>query len=155
MRETRLLIESMPPFPNNNDWELVLYKEVFAPENTSPDKFEGLFHGNNWGNSWRNGVYPYHHFHSSAHEVLGCYGGSGAVQFGGPRGPVVELKKGDAVFIPAGVAHCLQSSTERFHVVGAYPRGTFPDMCLGEAKDYDEVQKRIISTPGDFTLPLA
>lgn len=60
--------------PNNSNLPLVIYRQVFgrkssacAPEET----FTALFKANGWEGSWVNGIYPYHHYHSTAHEVLG------------------------------------------------------------------------------------
>jgi uncharacterized protein YjlB len=48
--------------------------------------FEELFESNQWGDSWRDGLYDYVHYHSRIHEVLGIARGEGKVQFGGRRG---------------------------------------------------------------------
>lgn len=93
--------------------------------------FEALFAQNGWTGSWRNGVYDFHHYHTGTHEVLGCYAGEAVVRFGGPDGADVRLTRGDAVIIPAGVAHCRQSASADFAVVGAYPGGASPDMKRG------------------------
>lgn len=91
--------------------------------------FEQRFKSNNWGNSWRNGIYSYHHYHSTAHEVLGVYSGGAEIQFGGDTGIACEVKTGDLVIIPAGVAHKKIKCGPEFGVVGAYPDGTCPDLC--------------------------
>jgi hypothetical protein len=43
------------------------------------------------GNSWRDGVYDYVHYHSRIHEVLGIARGTGKVQLGGPLQSVARL----------------------------------------------------------------
>lgn len=93
--------------------------------------FEALFAQNGWTNSWRNGVFDYHHYHTDTHEVLGCHAGHAVVRFGGPSGRDVTLEAGDVVIIPAGVAHCRQSASPDFAVVGAYPGGASPDLKRG------------------------
>jgi uncharacterized protein YjlB len=48
--------------------------------------FEELFKRNGWGDSWRNGIFDYVHYHSSTHEVLGIARGGASVRFGGDKG---------------------------------------------------------------------
>ena len=45
---------------------------------------------------------------------------------------VVEIEAGDAVLIPAGVAHKNLDDGDNFRVVGAYPSGQSTDMCYGK-----------------------
>ncbi|HET6307266.1 MAG TPA: cupin domain-containing protein, partial [Rhodopila sp.] len=90
---------------------------------------EAVFAGNRWPPAWRNGVYPFHHFHSTAHEVLGVARGEVSVLFGGPSGQVLTVRAGDVVVVPAGVAHCNQGQSEDLLIVGAYPdNGPDPDL---------------------------
>ncbi len=117
-------------FPNNARFPLLLYRGAVALCRHEPAlRFEELFARNGWTGVWRNGVYPFHHFHSSAHEVLGVYAGRARVQFGGERGIVLAVEAGDAVIIPAGVAHSQLSCSAAFGVVGAYCPGDKPDLC--------------------------
>jgi len=91
--------------------------------------FERLFAGNGWIHSWRNGILGTHHWHSTAHEVLGLYAGEVDVQFGGEGGPIVQGRRGDVIIVPAGVAHKRLSGSRDLGVVGAYADGRRPDMC--------------------------
>lgn len=60
----------------NNKLPLLIYRKVIDETGDSAAKFfEERFAENNWKNSWRNGVYDYHHYHSNTHEVLGVYKG--------------------------------------------------------------------------------
>jgi uncharacterized protein YjlB len=126
-------------FPNNRR-PLLLYPTVVPAE---PSAIESLFDGNGWPAAWRNGVYPYHHYHSTAHEALGVYSGSASIQFGGPRGATQAVRAGDVVVIPAGVAHKCVEASEDFRVVGAYPRGQRWDMCCGRPGERPEADRRI------------
>ena len=107
--------------------------------------FENLFRKHLWVNGWRNGIYAYHHFHSTAHEVLGVYRGSAAVRFGGENGITVAVKVGDVVVIPAGVAHKKLSNSLDFAVVGAYPDGQRWDMNYGKPGERPQVEQNIAS----------
>jgi uncharacterized protein YjlB len=64
--------------------------------------FEQLFESNGWGDSWRDGIYDYVHYHSRIYEVLGIARGTGRIQFGGPKGRTFVLKAGDIAILPAG-----------------------------------------------------
>jgi len=116
--------------PNHPRWPLLVYPS--AVEIAGPDPaaaFEALFDRNQWPAAWRNGVYPFHHFHSNAHEALGVYSGEVTVQFGGDDGFVVTGRPGDVIVLPAGTGHKKLSSRGALGIVGAYPAGQHPDMC--------------------------
>ena len=119
-------------FSNNENFPLLKYNSPVELDDSDPAAtFERLFEDHGWTSSWRNGVYAVHHYHSSAHEVLGVYSGSAIIQLGGEEGVTVETSAGDVVVIPAGVAHKRVQSTGSFAVVGAYPDGQMWDMCYG------------------------
>lgn len=135
--------------PNNARLPLILYREALALEGLNGDParaFEALFKSNGWGNAWVDGIYDFHHYHSTAHEVLGLAKGLAAIQFGGPHGPVVDLSIGDAVVIPAGVGHCLVGA-EDLVVVGAYPEGQDWDLCRGTEADRAKALENIPWVP--------
>jgi uncharacterized protein YjlB len=131
-------------FPNNEQLPLLAYKGALRLPGQEPAAaVESLFATHGWGGSWRNGVYSFHHYHSTAHEVLGVYSGTAAVQFGGPGGVVLEVERGDVVLIPAGVSHKNVGSSPDFRVVGAYPRGQRPDMNYGREDERPGADERI------------
>jgi uncharacterized protein YjlB len=123
--------------PNNRKLPLLLYRQALALDRlaNAPERaFEALFASNGWGGAWVDGIYDFDHYHSTAHEALGLARGSAKVRFGGPQGIVAELESGDAVAIPAGVAHCLIEG-EDLVVVGAYPEGQHWDLCRASRAD--------------------
>ena len=70
--------------PNHPQWPLLVYPGAVAITGADPAvAFEALFDRNRWPAAWRNGVFPFHHFHTTAHEALGVYSGEVTVQFGG------------------------------------------------------------------------
>ena len=118
--------------PNNADAPLLVYRQaVTLPERDPASVFEALFTANGWPAAWRNGIYPFHHFHSTAHEVLGMYAGIATALFGGESGIQVTVSAGDVVVVPAGVGHKAIEASSDLGIVGAYPAGTRPDMCRG------------------------
>jgi uncharacterized protein YjlB len=134
-------------FPNNDLLPLVALRGALPQGLGQPEAFEQRFADHGWGGSWRDGVFGVHHYHSTAHEVLGVYGGTATVQFGGPRGVVLAVAAGDVVVIPAGVAHKRLASSPDFAVVGAYPEGQHPDLCYGRAGELPAACARIAALP--------
>jgi uncharacterized protein YjlB len=114
--------------PNNPSLPLIVYRGAVRTGAGSAAVCEALFAANGWSGGWRNGIYSHHHYHSTAHEVLGITAGSVRVRLGGESGASVELYAGDVVVIPAGVAHKNEGASPNLMVVGAYPGGKGPDM---------------------------
>ena len=73
--------------PNNPSLPLIVYRGVLDTGSAAAAACEALFAGNNWSAAWRNGIYAHHHYHSTAHEVLGITAGSVRVRrsISGPR----------------------------------------------------------------------
>lgn len=135
-------------FPNNGLLPLLLYRQACQVENgIDADTIRELLETNRWTDSWINGIYDYHHFHSTAHEVLVALNGSARVQFGGPNGITLDFETGDVVIIPAGVAHCKIDGTKEFSCMGAYPEGQKYDMNYGRAGERPGVEDRIKGVP--------
>jgi uncharacterized protein YjlB len=133
--------------PNHPRWPLLLYPGAVVLATGDPAAvFEALFGGNHWPPAWRNGIYPFHHFHCDAHEALGIYSGEVTAQFGGDGGVVIEARAGDVIVLPAGTGHKKLSSRGSLGIVGAYPAGQHPDMCtplLASVKRSEEAVARV------------
>ena len=84
-----------------------------------PDRastFEQRFAQNGWTHTWRNGIYSFPHYHSTAHEVLGVACGSARMHLG--------------------------ASTDLL-VIGAYPKGQDWDLCrqARSQKELDQIAR--------------
>ncbi len=142
-------------FPNNPTLPLIIYKNALdLPQENAAAAIEELFTKNQWGNNWRNGIYTYHHYHSTAHEVLGIYQGQAKVELGGPNGITVTASKGDVIIIPAGVAHKNLGASSDFACVGAYPPSQSFDMNYGKAGERPEAEQNIEQVPSPVTDPV-
>ena len=133
--------------PNNPNLPLLVCLNALASDATDPTICQRLLKDHKWGGAWVNGVYSYHHFHSTAHEVLAVIKGNAKVIFGGEGGEIVNLNQGDVVYIPAGVGHCRVSSSSDFKVVGAYPEGQSWDLCTGKPDERPLVLNNIKEVP--------
>src|SRR5712672_4291209 len=116
----------------NNPLPLVVYRGVLAEGGDRASPCEAMFARNGWPGAWRNGIYGHHHSHSTAHEVLCIAAGNARVRLGGEGGQTVELRAGDVVVIPAGVAHKREAASADLLVIGSYPQGQHPDICRAE-----------------------
>jgi uncharacterized protein YjlB len=133
--------------PNNPALPLVVYRAAIGTGAGAAAACEALFAGNGWVPAWRNGIFAHHHYHSTAHEALGIVSGSARVRLGGEGGRSVELRAGDVVVIPAGVAHKSERASPDLLVVGAYPRGQNPDMRTPAALRHAEAKAAIAAVP--------
>ncbi|MFK4500388.1 hypothetical protein ABIF86_004679 [Bradyrhizobium japonicum] len=84
-------------------WPFIIYRGAvdFGDGHDPAAVMEDLFEANSWGDTWRDGIYSYVHYHSRIHEVLGIARGKGRVRFGGNKGRIFTLKAGDVAILPA------------------------------------------------------
>jgi uncharacterized protein YjlB len=131
----------------NNALPLVVYRGALADDGDRAAACERMFDRNGWPGAWRNGIYGHHHYHSTAHEVLGIAAGDARVRLGGDNGQTVQLRAGEVVVIPAGVAHKRENASADLLVIGSYPQGQHPDHCRAEASVHDAAVGRIARVP--------
>lgn len=133
----------------NNVLPVLVYREA-GPADAAG--MLGLFDRNGWRGGWRNGIYPFHHFHSTAHEVLGVTAGEVVVRLGGESGRDVTLRTGDVVVLPAGTGHKRVSDRGGLEVVGAYPDGRSWDLIRADEVT-PEVRDRALRAIAAVPLP--
>jgi uncharacterized protein YjlB len=142
------LFEDDGSIPNSR-LPLIVRQGAITPSSGDPAKaFEQTFAKNGWTNSWRDGIFDYHHYHSTAHEVIGLAVGSATVRFGGEGGETIGLTAGDVVVIPAGVGHARITQSDDLLVVGAYADGRDWDIVRDtESAGIAAARKRIAAVP--------
>lgn len=129
----------------NSPLPVLIYRDVDAA--TDASACERLFADNGWEGAWRNGIYSFHHFHSTAHEVLGIVRGSASVTLGGSSGQTFQVSRGDVLVLPAGTGHCNAGSSDVLLVIGAYPDGMSWDLRRGDPAEHDEAVANIRAVP--------
>jgi uncharacterized protein YjlB len=135
----------------NSALPVLIYRDAVTPDaHDPPAAFERRFADNGWTNGWRDGIYPFHHFHSTSHEVLGIAQGRARVRLGGEKGRDFNLEAGDVVVLPAGTGHKRLSEARGLVVVGAYPDGRDWDLIKAEDSDaatHAAALRRIAAVP--------
>jgi uncharacterized protein YjlB len=131
-------------FPNS-DLPVLVYHGLEPARD--PVRAEKAFAAHGWLGAWRDGIFPFHHFHSTAHEVLAIVAGSARVTLGGPSGATFDVAAGDVLVLPAGTGHRNEGSSADFLVVGAYPDGMDWDLRRGDPAEYEEARRRIAAVP--------
>ncbi|WP_019588138.1 cupin domain-containing protein [Deinococcus apachensis] len=101
-----------------------------------------------WTNAWRNGIYRFHHYHSTAHEVLVIACGQAHLTLGGEGGSRMQVGEGDVLLLPAGTGHRNDGSSADLLVIGAYAGGREWDLCRPGGTDVEEARQRIARVPG-------
>jgi uncharacterized protein YjlB len=140
----------------NSALPLLVYRQAFALGSSDlAATIEECFARNDWTGSWRAGVFPFHHYHSTTHEVLAVYRGTATLQFGGEKGTKFAVKPGDVVVIPAGVGHKRTESSPDFSVIGAYPAGRNWDLLRGLPGERPRANRNIAAVPLPDSDPIA
>jgi uncharacterized protein YjlB len=106
--------------PNHPRFPVLIYRGALTG---GTDDARALFASHGWGGSWVNGIFDFHHFHSTSHEALAIVSGTATVELGGPQGEAFDVQAGDVLVLPAGTGHRRATARNGFTVVGAYPKG--------------------------------
>lgn len=136
----------------NSPLPVLVYHGV--PGTGTPRACIDLFAANGWLGAWVDGIYAFHHFHSTAHEVLGIVAGAASVTLGGPAGRTFQVGRGDVLVLPAGTGHFNAGQSADLVVVGAYPGGMWCDLRRGDPAEGDEVLANIAAVPLPGTDPV-
>lgn len=128
----------------NNILPFLVYQGAVTLDPKQPEEtIENLFETNNWGGTWRNGVYDYLHYHATVHEVLGVARGQARVRFGGDHGQELDIKAGDVAILPAGTGHQCITASDDFCVIGAYPPGSKMEITRPTAENHTKALETI------------
>ena len=142
--------------PNNPRLPFLIYRGGINLAGTpDPEEvIERTFARHKWGDMWRNGIYPYVHYHSMIHEVLAVARGRARVQFGGAKGEEIDIGPGDVAVLPAGTGNqCLWAAPELM-VIGAYPKSGKYDLCRGSKAEHVKAIETIPNVPLPNTDPV-
>ena len=154
LRPQQYFVKDDGIFPNSSLPIIFYPKALDLPRLFPAVAIRTLFQKNNWGNSWRQGIYTYHHYHSIAHEVLGVCKGETLLLLGGEQGITLFVEEGDVLIIPAGVAHMNLGKEKDVICVGGYPDGKDYDMNYGKENERPGTDENIGAVPLPKTDPV-
>ncbi|WP_292232420.1 cupin domain-containing protein [Mesorhizobium sp.] len=152
METQTIRLNPAPPFPNSA-LPVILYRNCF----TDSKELEHRLRSNGWIPDWYSaeGMFPYHHFHSDAHEIIAVLKGKLRGKVGGPDGVEVVMGSGDVIVLPAGVAHIGLAVSADLWTVGGYPSGyAIHDFRLGDMGEYANCLANTLSVPSPAADPL-
>lgn len=139
--------------PNNPALPALVYKAAIdlTASRDPAAAIEKLFKANGWGRDmWRDGIFPYVHYHSMIHEALGIAHGTAKVQLGGHDGETLDFSAGDIAVLAAGTGHQRLIGSEDLLVVGGYP----PDGTYNLCRDDNPADRgKALSTISKVPLP--
>jgi uncharacterized protein YjlB len=141
--------------PNNPALPMLFYRGAVDPAGDAAARIEAMLAGNDWGHGlWRNGIYPFVHYHSMIHEVLGIARGRARVRFGGEKGETVDVAPGDVAVLPAGTGHQRLEASNDLLVIGSYPPDGTYNLCRGSHADHARALLTIPHVPLPRTDPV-
>ncbi|PHK96537.1 cupin [Pseudoroseomonas rhizosphaerae] len=152
MKAETLWLPNQEAVPNNPRLPVQVHRGAFPPGKV--ERAEALLAGHGWLPAWRDGIHPYVHFHTTAHEALAVVKGTVLVRLGDESGPELPVAAGDVLVLPAGTGHQRLEETEDLLVVGAYPEGQEPDQRLASAAQAAEARARIARLPDPPCCPV-
>jgi len=132
--------------PNHPRFAVLIYRGTGLDD---PAAARARFASHGWGGSWVDGIFDFHHFHSSSHEALAIVSGTATVELGGPQGESFKVSAGDVLVLPAGTGHRRATARDGFTVVGAYPAGQEDYDLLREADDAARARVDALPAPAD------
>ena len=138
----------------NSPHPVLIYRQLPLNDADLAAAFERLFASHLWPAQWRGSVYDYHHYHSTAHEVLGVSSGWARLVLGGEQGREVELRAGDALVLPAGTGHCGVQASADFQVVAGYPPDQRYDLLRSDERSHDAARERTARVGVPISDPL-
>lgn len=152
---TEIYMQETDELPNNPGLPVLVYKEVLDVQTAAKHKqFQHCFEQNGWKGIWKNGLYDYHHFHPSSHEVLGIASGTVDLQLGGEGGKTLRLAAGDLLVLPAGTGHKRLTASGNLVIIGAYPAGQENyTICRHRNESTEDVMRMIAAVPLPETDP--
>jgi uncharacterized protein YjlB len=115
----RIYVSDDGTFPNNDKYPVLIYQDAY--HGSSKEATKCMERDREWTSPWTWGIFSYHHYHSTAWELLVCIRGTASVRMGGPSGPTLSIRRGDLILIPPGISHQQIQDEDGFALLGSYP----------------------------------